>query len=58
MIDKTKIIHDLEKGLEWQFSDGYSWNDMINDIAKAENWTEEEKKWAKEHTTYGVKVIE
>ena len=58
MIDKNKIISDLERALKWQFSDGYSWEDFIEDVAMLENWSEEEKNWAKEHTSFGVKVDE
>jgi hypothetical protein len=58
MIDKDKIIHDLEKALERQFSSGYTWEDLINDVAEIEEWSEEEKEWAKEHTSFGVKVDE
>jgi hypothetical protein len=57
MIDKNKIISDIERALKWQFSDGYSWEDFIEDVALLENWSEEEKNWAKEHTSFGVKVF-
>lgn len=53
----SKIHEDLveaivEKGLESQFM-MYSFDDMINDC----DLTAAERKWAKEHLTYGVKRI-
>ena len=50
MIDKGKVKYYVEKALGYQF-ETYSWSDMIDDI---EDLDEEEKQWAKEHTTYSL----
>jgi hypothetical protein len=41
--------------MDCQFDCSYSWSDMIDDL---DNLTAEEKKWAKEHSTYAVKLDE
>jgi len=57
IVNKNKIVYGLQRALKLQFA-CYSWEDMIDDVADAEGWTDEERKWAKEHTTYEVKVDE
>ncbi|GAF92758.1 unnamed protein product [marine sediment metagenome] len=54
-MNREKVLHLLEKALSYQFDSVYSWNNMIDDI---EDLTDEEKMWAKEHTTYQVKCDE
>lgn len=48
-----KIRRELERGMDCQFDCSYSWLDMIDDL---DNLTAEEKEWAKEHSTYSVKI--
>ncbi len=51
-IDADKVAYYVKKGLESQF-ETYSWDQMIDDL---DYLTPEEKAWAKQHTTYAVKV--
>ena len=52
IVDEEKVAYTVKKGLEAQF-ETYSWEDMIDDLGL----TRDEAAWAKEHTTYAVKVI-
>ncbi len=45
---KAYILRQVSKALEYQF-ETYSWENMINDI---QDLTLEEKRWAKDHTSY------
>ena len=52
-MDIEKIRRELTKHLDYQFDGVYAWLDMIDDI---DSLTAEEKDWAKEHSTYAVKI--
>jgi len=48
-INEHEVRRQLQKALDLQF-ELYSFEKMVNDC----NLTDEEKKWAVEHLTYGV----
>ena len=47
-MDKEKILHEVNKGLSFQFDTVYTWENMIDDL----DLTDEEKSWAKENITF------
>lgn len=53
-MDKQHILHLVNKALDIQFWT-YSWDNMIDDI---DDLTPEEKKWAKENTSYKAYITE
>ena len=52
-MDVKGIRRALNKSMDFQFDCSYSWLDMIDDT---DDLTDEEKDWAKEHSTYAVKI--
>lgn len=54
MRQKDEIVHLVEKALSYQFDCSFTWCNMVDCI---DDLTDEEKEWAKKHTTYEVKEV-
>jgi len=45
-MDKKRVLQLIDEALGFQFSNSYSWENMIDDVEKL---SAEEKAWAKKH---------
>ena len=54
MKNSERILEEVNRALNFQFGDNYSWYDMIDDIPYL---TETEKNWAKENIDYKAYIM-
>ncbi len=58
-IDKDRqadILQAVAKALDWQF-EGYSWDNMIDDVLELDSFTAREIAWAKENISYKAYIL-